>query len=388
MKNIYVIILALYSSFLFSQQWTQKNDFPISSISLPSFTINSNTYVIDGIGATLYKYNPDTDTWDASTIDWMVDKGYQNGFALTIGDNVYVAGGFPGDPNDNQKTFYEFDPITETWTRLIDLPNFFSISSFRIPKFSYDNKGYFLIYDKIISFNPATETWEQSITSYPDEPYVFSTAYFSINNKFYIGSGVDSSITESSNFFEYDPETNTWDQIADYPFTPETSFMMSFTLNGKGYTGVGAHAEIGFEYYPQFYEYDPVIDTWTRIPDCGYVTKDAFAFTNNGKGYIGTGWRTSPLEFHNDIWEFDPDDILGTEEYDTIIFTISPNPTQNILHIKSKEQFETVKIYSLQGILIKEGVASSIDVSQLSTGMYFVQVTIDNKTTTKKFIKS
>jgi len=79
--------------------------------------------------------------------------------------------------------------------------------------------------------------------------------------------------------------------------------------------------------------------------------------------------------------------ILGIEEINDDTFDLYPNPTQDILNIESQEPIETVKIYSLQGQLIKESSKSSVDVSQLTAGMYFAQVTIEGKTVTKKFIK-
>jgi hypothetical protein len=65
-----------------------------------------------------------------------------------------------------------------------------------------------------------------------------------------------------------------------------------------------------------------------------------------------------------------------------------PNPTENLLHIQSDKYIENIKIYSLQGQQIKEGSNTTIDVSALSKGLYFVQVSINGETLTKKFIKS
>jgi Leucine-rich repeat (LRR) protein len=80
--------------------------------------------------------------------------------------------------------------------------------------------------------------------------------------------------------------------------------------------------------------------------------------------------------------------VLGLEDYDSITFTMFPNPAQNVLNIESKKMIENVKIYSLQGQLIKEGNNTTVDVSDLSYGLYFVQVSIEGITLTKKFIKS
>ena len=50
--------------------------------------------------------------------------------------------------------------------------------------------------------------------------------------------------------------------------------------------------------------------------------------------------------------------------------------------------FETIKIINLQGSVLKE-VANTdkVDVSNLSTGMYFVQIYSEGNRITKKFIK-
>jgi Leucine-rich repeat (LRR) protein len=78
---------------------------------------------------------------------------------------------------------------------------------------------------------------------------------------------------------------------------------------------------------------------------------------------------------------------LGTEDFITTDFQLYPNPAGNLLNIQSKENIENVKIYSSQGILLKEYFSNSIDVSELSAGMYFAQVTFNGITFTKKFIK-
>ena len=74
-------------------------------------------------------------------------------------------------------------------------------------------------------------------------------------------------------------------------------------------------------------------------------------------------------------------------------FELAPNPTQNILNIRSKNEIElsSISIYNTLGQLIlvipnaKE--TSSIDVSKLESGNYFVKVISDKGSSTTKFIK-
>jgi len=95
-----------------------------------------------------------------------------------------------------------------------------------------------------------------------------------------------------------------------------------------------------------------------------------------------TGWC-------KDDWaEYNEECILGIEENNNFSFTIYPNPTQNTFFIETQQPIETVKIYNLQGQLVTEVSTNSIDVSQLSAGLYFVKVTVGGKSETKKFVKN
>lgn len=78
---------------------------------------------------------------------------------------------------------------------------------------------------------------------------------------------------------------------------------------------------------------------------------------------------------------------LGVEEYSEINFTIYPNPVRNYLQVDSQLQFETIKVFNLQGQLVIETVLNNINVSHLNSGLYFVQVIVDGKSVTRKLIK-
>ena len=79
---------------------------------------------------------------------------------------------------------------------------------------------------------------------------------------------------------------------------------------------------------------------------------------------------------------------LSTQEFDQISFTLYPNPTQDILNIDSQVPVDSVRIYSINGNLVKEASNSFISVSELPAGLYFAQINIGGNSLTKKFIKS
>ena len=81
---------------------------------------------------------------------------------------------------------------------------------------------------------------------------------------------------------------------------------------------------------------------------------------------------------------------LGTEDFNKTKINFYPNPVQNQLFIETQET-QTYQIYSILGVKISEGrlsVGSSIDCSNLTSGVYLLSLT-DNEGLSKtvKFVK-
>ncbi|WP_121665913.1 BspA family leucine-rich repeat surface protein [Mesonia aquimarina] len=85
-------------------------------------------------------------------------------------------------------------------------------------------------------------------------------------------------------------------------------------------------------------------------------------------------------------------DDLSTDPY---IFESSislyPNPTQNILNIetKNKAEIKKLKLFNLNGIQIETVVNNKkqLNVENLSNGIYFIKITTNQGTVTKRFVK-
>lgn len=70
-------------------------------------------------------------------------------------------------------------------------------------------------------------------------------------------------------------------------------------------------------------------------------------------------------------------------------FSIYPNPANEIVTVKSDENIESLEILSLEGRKIKSCNAAKIDISDLSNGMYLMQIkTAEGKLGIKKIIKN
>ena len=79
---------------------------------------------------------------------------------------------------------------------------------------------------------------------------------------------------------------------------------------------------------------------------------------------------------------------LSLNENNIVDYSLFPNPTNNILNVKSQELVD-IEIYdSIGNLVLNKNSTKSIDVSKLSNGIYFVNIISGSKTTTEKFIKN
>ena len=85
-----------------------------------------------------------------------------------------------------------------------------------------------------------------------------------------------------------------------------------------------------------------------------------------------------------------PPVALSTNDFETSSIALYPNPTSRILNINIPYSYNKVnaRIIDLNGRVLNniEGVNNSIDVSNLTKGMYIFEISVDNNTLTKKII--
>lgn len=145
------------------------------------------------------------------------------------------------------------------------------------------------------SYSPVVDTltvypWHY-VTDIPGLPRTQAVS-FAIGSKAYIGTGVYQNDMYLEDMWEYDTETGTWTQKANYP-EGKVRGLTAFSVNGKGYAGMGYRRNGTTEGEPinTFYEYDPTSNTWTRIQDYpGPLNSNEHhdAFSLNNKGYIAS----------------------------------------------------------------------------------------------------
>ncbi len=88
---------------------------------------------------------------------------------------------------------------------------------------------------------------------------------------------------------------------------------------------------------------------------------------------------------------FSEDCSLGIEEAISAMFKIFPNPTSNLLTIQNQNglNIDSVSLYDTLGRKVMESneATESMDVSNLTAGVYFIHITTDSGMVIKKVIK-
>jgi len=387
-KNIILVIgLSLSCHINFAQDWVQLEDYPGLGRNHPiTFSIGTDGYVLAGQNENgtyvndFYKYDTTTDSWTQLPNF----PGYPRGYAYGIAHNgkAYVGFGtsnvFDIGPLDD---LWEYDPVSETWTELASCP-----CGGRLHPAMLEAGGQIFVglgnnnsgnLDDWWAYDLATDAWAQKADFIAEErhhPY-----FFSIDDIAYVGFGHGNDIY--NDFYKYEPLTDTWTQVASLPAEGRVAGTQ-FSYNGKGYALSGDGDDHYYLETGEFWQYTPETDSWMSLPvhpghskwapGC-FVVGDVLYFTS------GLQYDDGNSETLNDLWRFNLDEISSIEivALETLVY---PNPTTDKILLSSPVDY---RLFSLKGELVLEGNGASIEVSQLSKGVYF----LNTKSKTYKIIK-
>ena len=129
---------------------------------------------------------------------------------------------------------------------------------------------------------------------------------FSIDGIGYVLTGWESNTVSTKSFHKYDPTTDTWEQMNDYPGIAR-GYGIGAVYEDKLYFGFGYH-ENSFTGEARdlndLWVYDPADDSFTELPSCPCTPRSHPAFlVVDGKVYMGTGSAESGDL--NDWWSYD-----------------------------------------------------------------------------------
>jgi hypothetical protein len=127
--------------------------------------------------------------------------------------------------------------------------------------------------------------------------------------------------------------------------------------------------------------------SWTAPTTATAVTfYGAFNYANNNSTSSGDVIKKSSVSFLANTTSI-------SESDNSVLFSVFPNPTTDVLHITSENVFNKGSIYSLDGKLVKtiseqELASKAITVSMLTNGTYFLHMMSNDKPLVTKFSKN
>jgi len=122
---------------------------------------------------------------------------------------------------------------------------------------------------------------------------------FSLNGKGYAVTGTLISGQPTDDAYEYDPLTDSWTTLANFPGTAR-SFGIGTVANGKAYLGFGA---TNTQYLNDLWSFDGADSSWTQLASCSCSGRRHPAMISIGD-YIYVGLGDDATGDRNDWWMY------------------------------------------------------------------------------------
>ncbi|MFY1689593.1 S8 family serine peptidase [Plantactinospora sp. WMMB782] len=184
--------------------------------------------------------------------------------AVTLDGKVYSIGG--GADTGNERKSWVYDPATNVWTALPDMPTARSK-----PAVAALNDRIYVLggwgagdapVDTVDVFDPATRTWT-TLAGVTNPAPRAAAAFATSGGKLYVvgGCGDNECSVDTADVTVFDPITGTFGSAADYP--QGSSWMACGGVGGKVYCAGG----VGAVEFRNGFVYDPATDAWAPLPD-------------------------------------------------------------------------------------------------------------------------
>jgi N-acetylneuraminic acid mutarotase len=282
-------------------KWANAAPNPQARFEAQGALVNGKFYVFGGFYNSAVDATTRSDVYDPATNRWtrikdMPEPLTHAGIAVD-GNTVYIIGGYNGDhPAPGTNHVWKYNTSTNTWSAGPSLPDGRgSGAAARVGRFIHffagTNTNRTADKTEHWALNLDTGKWSAR-ASYPIA--VSHLAAVALNGKIY-GLGGERGLNERTgnvaDVYRYDPATNVWTKLADLP-APRSHFNSSaFVRNGRIIT-IGGSGNGGTFGLPRndVNEYDPATNRWRVLTSLPMALKTpAAALLNNGKIISTTG---------------------------------------------------------------------------------------------------
>lgn len=383
-KQILFYALIFSSNVIFAQMWEQVAPLPGGPLDARHHPV---TFSVDGYGYLLagavngvpsddfMRYEALTDSWETLPDFPGVARSFS--YATSRGTKAYVGfGGAPsGAPLDD---LWEYDTETEEWTELADCPC--------EPRY---HPAFIQLEDKIYvglgnnqanlddwwEYDILTDTWTQK-DDLPG-PVRHHPFYFGIDGIAYVGFGhgndVGGNVNIFNDFYMFDPETDEWTQLNDFPGEARVAGTQ-FDYSGKGYVLSGDGDNHSFMAEGEFWEYEPETDEWTQLtshPGSSRWAPGNFVIDN----YVYFMCGLSNVQLESDMMRFELEPLVtAVSDFTPESIKVFPNPAKSFITIDNEiTQFSEIRLLNSQGQIVKIVNRKLVHLENLPAGMYFLQ---------------
>lgn len=386
--TVCVCLFTLVQTFA-QEAWTQLNDFPNASCCGSSFELLNETYVVIPVSEeeyAVYRYEVASDNFS-----FAFDLPSSFNAPFVINDQIYGVD-LSGDESVN---VWMYDPILDDLIQKNDaVTSFFTFGSFNPLSWVIDGKAFLGLPGNtesasMLEYDEINDVWLQRAPSPSGFDQLVSS--FSFNGKAYTIFGSSDLGSEPSypNMWEYDPVEDSWEEKVSFPDLGRLGSAI-FAIGEYVYVGVGAIFLSIAE--KSFYRYNLNDDSWQVIENPNHFSIAPFSFSIGEFGYFGGGYAfdesTQSEQNLSSVYRLDPE-FLSTRDVSDPALALYPNPAENVLHIKNLPSNATLTIFDVLGkeLSIDLNNTNKINVSNVASGLYFLNVVTPAGKEVLKFIK-
>jgi|GEM_PF-1464429 len=353
------------------------------------FVIENKAYVGLGLrdgfslGDDFYAFDSATDSWTEIA---RFPSARQYAASFSINGFGYIIGGISG--NQRFKDVWEYDPNLNAWNPLFNFPG---PPSQGMQTAVWDNDAYLFFgrdstrfLKQVYKYSTTQSTW-QILPDFPSKPRYLSAAVQYGSKVYFIGGNDSSGVLLDENW-QFDLTTETWQQLSDFPGEARWH-AKGFVYESKIYVGTGW----GNGFLNDFWSFDTFSHTWEQaVPLPGLGKKGVSTFHIENRVFVGLGINTNG-ERVREFFEFVPN--ANVKENPDDLFTLFPNPASHQLNIQIKKMLmgepADYKIIDVSGKTMQAGritaEQASIDISDLSDGVYHLRISMKNAFHTRSF---
>ena len=197
--------------------------------------------------------------------------------------------------------------------------------------------------------------------------------------------------TLSADVYLEDTDNSDYDMLSLY--NSDFDYLGGFYFDYTGAISIGADAdfeEVGTWTPKKWYNIKSEIDLTTKTikyyldnklvrtmnTTATEIVEFDFELDNYGSGF-----------YVDNVYVINNENMSTTDLSDNQ-YTIYPNPTSDILNIRTIKKVDSIEVYNLVGkFVLKSDKQQSINVEHLNTGTYIIKIKTGDKIVSKKFIK-